>query len=141
MALRHQKEEDMELKEYFDTVKGRGILATADGDGKVDVAVYSRPHFMEDGSLAFIMADRLTHLNLQSNLHAVYLFMEEGPVYKGHRLFLKKTGEEQDTDRLYALRRHKFPANKEEGSPRFLVFFQLEKVLPLIGAGREEDTL
>ncbi|MCF8145641.1 MAG: pyridoxamine 5'-phosphate oxidase family protein [Deltaproteobacteria bacterium] len=131
----------MKPKEYFDTVKGRGILATSDGDGKVDAAVYSRPHFMEDGTLAFIMADRLTHHNLQSNPHAVYLFMEEGAGYTGQRLFLKKIGEEQDTDRLYALRRHKSPSKREGEGPRFLVFFELEKVLPLIGAGREEDTL
>ncbi len=131
----------MELKEYFDTVKGTGILATSDNQGKVDAAVYSRPHFMEDGTLAFIMADRLTHHNLQSNPYAVYLFMEEGPGYKGQRLFLKRTGEEQDTNRLYEIRRRKYPAKDEEGKPRFLVFFQVEKVLPLIGAGREEDTL
>ena len=48
----------MELKEYFESAKGVGILATADSKGHVDVAVYSRPHFMEDGSLAFIMRDR-----------------------------------------------------------------------------------
>lgn len=131
----------MELKQYFETVKGTGILATADREGRVDAAVYSRPHFLEDGSLAFIMPDRLTHHNLESNPHAVYLFVQEGEGYKGRRLFLKKTGEEQDTDRLFELRRRKYPAKGEGGSPRFLVFFQLEKVIPLIGAGREEDTL
>jgi len=131
----------MELKQYFETVKGTGILATADGDGKVDAAVYSRPHFMEDGSLAFIMADRLTHHNLQSNPYAVYLFVEDGAGYQGHRLYLKKTGEEQDSDRLYALRRRKSPAKGEGGGPRFLVFFRLEKVLPLIGPEREADTV
>ena len=131
----------MELKQYFETVKGTGILATADGDGKVDAAVYSRPHFMEDGSLAFIMADRLTHHNLQSNPCAVYLFVEDASGYKGRRLYLKKTGEEQDSDRLYALRRRKHPAKGEGGGPRFLVFFQLEKDLPLIGSEREEDTV
>ena len=130
----------MDLEKYFEDRKGTGILATADADGKVDAAVYSRPHFMEDGSLAFIMADRLTHHNLQSNPHAVYLFLEEGPGYKGQRLFLKKSGEEQDTDRLYELRRRRYPA-KAEGGPRFLVFFEVEKVLPLIGTGREEDTV
>jgi hypothetical protein len=137
----YHKEEDMELKQYFDTVKGTGILATADGDGKVDAAVYSRPHFMEDGSLAFIMPDRLTHHNLRLNPYAVYLFVQEGPGYKGQRVFLKKIGEEQDTDRLYELRRRRFPAKGEGKGPRFLVFFHMEKVLPLIGAGREEDTL
>ncbi|MBW1780414.1 MAG: pyridoxamine 5'-phosphate oxidase family protein [Deltaproteobacteria bacterium] len=131
----------MELKDYFANVKGTGILASADAQGKVDAAIYSRPHFMEDGTLAFIMADRLTHHNLQSNPYAVYLFMEEGPGYKGQRLFLKKTAEEQDTDRLYELRRRKYPTRDEAGASRFLVFFEVEKVLPLVGAGREEDTL
>ena len=131
----------MELKEYFEAVKGTGILATSDNQGKVDVAVYSRPHFMEDGTMAFIMADRLTHHNLLSNPCAAYMFMEEGPGYKGKRIFLKKVGEEQDSDRLYEMRRRKYPGKTDDGKPRFLVFFEAEKILPLIGAGREEDTL
>ncbi|NNL77836.1 MAG: pyridoxamine 5'-phosphate oxidase family protein, partial [Desulfobacterales bacterium] len=57
----------MELKEYFANIEGTGILATADGEGRVDAAVYARPHFMEDGTIAMIMRDRLTHHNLQSN--------------------------------------------------------------------------
>ncbi|MBU0987235.1 MAG: pyridoxamine 5'-phosphate oxidase family protein, partial [Proteobacteria bacterium] len=60
----------MELKDYFENIKGLGILSTADRSGKVNAAVYSRPHFMEDGSLAFIMRDRLTHQNVLSNPHA-----------------------------------------------------------------------
>jgi len=131
----------MEVKHYFESVKGTGVLATADREGKVDAAVYSRPHFMEDGTLGFIMPDRLTHRNLQMNPHAVYLFVQEGPRYKGCRLFLKKTREEKDTDRLRALRRRKYPAKGESEGPRFLVFFQLEKVLPLVGVGKEGDTL
>ena len=79
----------MDLRAYFESAKGTGILVTADNQGKVDAAVYSRHHFMDDGTLAFIMADRLTHHNIQSNPHAAYLFMEEGTGYKGHRLFLK----------------------------------------------------
>ena len=72
----------MELTEYFKNNKGFGVLATADSDGKVNSAVYGRPHVMEDGSLAFIMRDRLSHKNLQSNPHATYLFKEDGPEYK-----------------------------------------------------------
>ena len=49
----------MELKEYFENTEGRGILATADGDGKVDAAIYARPHFMDDATIALIMRDRL----------------------------------------------------------------------------------
>ena len=46
-----------ELREYFENVKGRGVLATSDEKGMVDAAVYRTPHFMEDGTVAFIMAD------------------------------------------------------------------------------------
>ena len=123
----------MNLRNYFENTKGTGILATSDTDGKVDAAVYARPHVMEDGTLAMIMRDRLSHHNLQSNPHAAYLFLEEGKGYKGIRLFLTKLREEKDSDLLYSIRSKRYPSAKEEGKPRFLVFFKVDKTLPLIG--------
>ncbi|MFO7462285.1 MAG: pyridoxamine 5'-phosphate oxidase family protein [Desulfatiglandales bacterium] len=129
----------MDLQEYFDKAKGTGVLATSDRDGKVDLAVYAKPHVMDSETVAFIMADRLTHRNLQSNNYAAYLFKEEGPGYKGTRLFLTKLREEQDSDLLYSIRSKRYSSEKEEGKPRFLVFFKVEKVLPLVGAGRDPE--
>ena len=129
----------MDLRDYFDKAKGIGVLATSDKEGKVDLAIYAKPHVMEDETIAFIMADRLTHHNLQSNTHAAYLFKEEGQGYKGTRLFLTKLREEQDSDILYAIRSKRYPSETEEGKPRFLVFFKVDKVLPLVGAGRDPE--
>ena len=129
----------MDIRAYLENAKGVGSLSTADTEGKVDVAIYRKPHFMEDDTVAFIMADRLTHHNLQSNHHAAYLFKEDGPGYKGVRLFLTKIREEQDSDLLYSIRSKRYPSKKEEGNPRFLVFFKVDKVLPLIGAGEEAE--
>ena len=123
----------MNLHEYFENTKGTGVLATSDSDGKVDAAVYARPHVMEDGTLAMIMRDRLTHHNLQSNSHAAYLFREEGKGYKGKRLFLTKIREEQDTELLNSLRRREYIDSRDEA--KFLVFFKVDKELPLIGDG------
>lgn len=123
----------MNLREYFESVKGRGVLATADAEGRVDVAVYATPHFLDGETIAFIMRDRLTHHNLQSNPYAAYLFIEAGEKFAGKRLFLTKTREEQDSELLYSLRRKEYGDDKSE--PKFLVFFQIDKVLPLIGAG------
>ena len=123
----------MDLKAYFEDTTGIGILATADADGKVDAAVYARPNILEDGSLAFIMRDRLTHHNLQSNPHATFLFCENGPGYKGKRLFLTKVREEQDSELLAQLRKREYINEKDES--KFLVFFKLDRELPLIGDG------
>ncbi len=112
----------MSLKKYFDTTKGFGVLSTADSDGQVDAAIYARPHFMEDDTMAFVMRDRLSHHNLQSNPHAMYLFKEEGTGYRGKRLIMSKVREEQNTELLESLRRRK--ADYGNGEDRFLVFFK-----------------
>ena len=131
-----------ELKDYFESTTGVGILSTASADGRVDAAVYSRPHVMEDDTLAFIMRDRLTHKNIRENPHAIYLFMERGPGYKGKRLFLTMVREEVDSELLYKLRRRSFPPEKDRREVKFLVFFKLDMELPLIGAGpKAEDTI
>ena len=124
----------MELKEYFENTEGKGVMATADSDGKVDTAIYARPHFMDDGTIAMIMRDRLTHHNLESNSHACYMFIEKGPGYKGKRLFLTKVREEQDSELLQSLRRRQYIDKKD--ASKFLVFFQVDKELPLVGTGK-----
>ncbi|MBT8356401.1 MAG: pyridoxamine 5'-phosphate oxidase family protein [Deltaproteobacteria bacterium] len=121
----------MELNEYFETATGMGILSTADKDGKVDAAIYSRPHFLDGGKLAFIMRDRLSHSNLQSNPHAAYLFIENGPGYKGKRLYLTMVKEEKNAEQITSLQRRKRKIKVEED--RFLVFFELDRERPLVG--------
>ena len=125
----------MELKAYFENTPGTGILATADAQGKVDAAVYSRPHLMEDGTLAFIMRDRLTHHNLQSNPQATYLFIENVPGYQGKRLFMTKVREEQDPGKIKALKRRQY--SDDDLEPKFLVYFKVVQELPLIGSGKK----
>ncbi|PIP37063.1 MAG: pyridoxamine 5'-phosphate oxidase [Desulfobacterales bacterium CG23_combo_of_CG06-09_8_20_14_all_52_9] len=122
-------------KGYFEETRGIGVLATADAEGNVNAAVYARPHVMENGTLAFIMRDRLTHHNLQSNPKAAYLFMEEGKGYKGIRLHLQKVREEQDPEKIERFRRRQYVSEKDEA--RFLVYFKVEKELPLIGTSPE----
>jgi len=126
----------LKLKEYFDNTKGIGILGTADSAGKVDLAIYARPHIMDEKTFAFIMPDRLTHHNLQSNPHAAYLFMELGKHYTGKRFFLTKIKEEKDTELLYSIRRKNYGDDREG---RYLVFFEVNEILPLIGNGEEKE--
>jgi hypothetical protein len=122
----------MNLGEYFDQTKGRGILATADATGKVNAAVYARPYFTDDTTAVFIMAERLTHENVQSNPYAAYLFMEAGEGYTGTRLYLKKIEEEQNEQLVSDICR-KCDYSHYVLNKRHVVFFNVEKVLPLIG--------
>jgi hypothetical protein len=59
---------------------------------------------------------------------------EEEKKYKGKRLYLKKIREEKDSPTLDSVRRKKYPDLKGE---EYLVYFRVEKVLPLIGSGPE----
>ena len=126
----------MMLKDYFKKAKGKGVIATADAKGKVGLAVYARPHFVSEKTAVFIMADRLMHKNLQENPSASYLFVEDGPRYKGKRLYLTRIKEEKDSELVNQLRR-KGCCPVDEGykqGQRFVVYFKVNKVLPLIGA-------
>ena len=132
----------MTLKQYFETASGTGVLSTADADGKVDAAIYSTPHVMNDGTVAFIMRERLTHENLKSNPHAAYLFLEDAPGHKGIRLFLKMVREDENAELIASMtRRHLSPELDAQKGPKHLVFFAVEKVLPLIGSGGAPVTL
>lgn len=127
----------MDLRAYFAETPGHGVLSTANSEGEVDAAMFGHPHVLESSTVAFIMQDKLTHVNLQSNPHAVYLFIEDNPrsgkKYDGWRLYLRKTHEEVETDRLYALHRR---GGERDGKTRFLVLFEVTKVLPLSGTTR-----
>ena len=124
----------MSLKAYFEEKKGLGVLSTASAEGRVNSAVYSRPHVMEDGTVAFIMTSRLSYENLVDNPHAAYLFKEEGPGYQGKRLALTKIRESDDPDLIEPLRRRHYDQNGEEQmKPLHLVYFRVDGERPLVG--------
>lgn len=126
------------MKKYFEDHTGLGVLATADKAGNVNSAVYSRPHVMDDDTVAFIMPHRLTYKNLLENPSAAYLFREDGHGYQGKRLYLTKVREEKDTALLQSLRRRTYSSEREAAmKPLNLVFFTVDKELPLIGPGEE----
>ena len=129
----------MTLKEYFNNTRGTGVLATADNEGRTDAAIYSRPHIIDDGSLAFIMRERLSLNNLQSNPYATFLFMEQAAHINGIRLFMKKTGEDTNEELISSMtRRNLTPEKDKAAGPKHIVYFNLEKILALVG-GNEID--
>ena len=124
----------MTLAEYFENAHGLGVLATADDQGRVDMAVYARPHVIDEDTIAFIMRERLSHHNLKSNHHAAYLFAEEGPGYQGKRLYLTKIREDTNASLIASLsRRDPNVSPPADQANKYLVYFKIDKVRPLVG--------
>ncbi len=123
----------MNLKDYFESKKGLSVLSTADSLGRVNSAVYSRPHVVNDTEVAFIMADRKSHENIKVSPHAAYHFKEEGAGYAGKRLSLTMTREEEDSEIIDSLRRKDYADLHSADKKRYLVYFTVDEELPLIG--------
>ncbi|MBN2591161.1 MAG: pyridoxamine 5'-phosphate oxidase family protein [Sedimentisphaerales bacterium] len=124
----------MDLKSYFAKTEGTGVLATADSDGTVDIAIYAKPEIINDSTIAFVMKERLSHQNLRTNLNAAYMFIEKGEGYNGKRLYLTKLREEINKSVVEEfIKRQPDIAEANDDSNKFLVFFHIENVYPLVG--------
>jgi hypothetical protein len=125
---------DMGLTEYFEAAEGTGILATADSDGNVDLAIYASPHMMDDETVVFVMSDKLSHANLQANPKAAYMFIEAAKGYRGKRIYLQKVREENDPEMVQSIRKRKrYGAEGRPVSGSSAVYFKVDKVRSLVG--------
>lgn len=132
----------MSLHDYFENTQGMGILATADSDGIVDTALYSRPHFIDEENCIFLMADKHSHRNIQKNPHASYIFIQQSELYEGKRLYLTKTKESEDAALANEIRRKKHGCptyEKSEDKKTFVVHFKIDSVRPLVGGTARSD--
>lgn len=129
----------MKLEQYFATTKGTGVMATCDGKGEVNTAIYSRPHVLGKDEVAFIMLDRRSHANLMENQQACYLFLEEGHAYQGLRLYMSFLDEKTDQELIRSMSRRPKRPDEGEQEKKFLVRFRVNKVLNLLGG--EQKTL
>lgn len=118
----------MNLDNYFENNTGLGVLSTADKEGRVNAALYARPH-IEDNKAVFLAAPNQTLQNLKQNASAHYLFKQEGSGYEGVRLQLVLRGIDEDQDRVDALRRR----HKEENSYAYVLEFEIINSHSLVG--------
>jgi len=123
----------MSLADYFESIKGMGILATSDSDGNVDIAIYARPYVIDENTIAFSMLERLSHANVQSNPKAAYMFVERGEGYAGKRLYLTRIGEEKEPERINAIKQQHSKVFNPDETNKHLVYFTVDKIRPLVG--------
>jgi formylmethanofuran dehydrogenase subunit E len=94
----------MKLSDIFD-LQGRGVMATADASGKVNVAIYARPRIIDEGTVAWGMSEGRTWGNLKENGKAAYLFMSDKS-FQGVRLVLELKEMREAGDLLEDIKEH-----------------------------------
>lgn len=95
----------MNLAELFAN-PGLGVISTASTDGRVNSAVYARPHVIDETTLVWGMTDKRTYRNLTGNCHAAFLFKASGHGFSGVRLGLELMRTEEEGDLLAAIKTH-----------------------------------
>ena len=95
----------MKLADLFQQ-QGLGVMATAAGDGRVNTAVYARPHVIDETTLVWGMTDGRTYRNLVENHRAAFLFKTAGPGFSGVRLELELLRTEESGDMLAQIKQN-----------------------------------
>ena len=95
----------MKLDELF-TTPGLGVMSTSSSDGKVNSAVYARPHVIDETTLVWGMTDKRTYQNLTRNRHAAFLFKTSSPGFNGVRLALELIRTEESGDLLETIKQN-----------------------------------
>ena len=95
----------MKLAELFQS-PGVGVMSTSSSDGRVNSAVYARPHVIDETTLVWGMTDKRTYQNLTRNRHAAFLFKTAGPGFSGARLALELIRTEEEGEQLESIKRN-----------------------------------
>jgi len=93
----------MHLAELF-THPGLGVMSTSSSEGKVNNAVYARPHVINETTLVWGMTDKRTYQNLTRNRHAAFLFKTNDPGFNGVRLALELIKTEEAGELLESIK-------------------------------------
>jgi hypothetical protein len=130
-----------DLKEYFNKMPRLGALATANRDGKVDVAYFGSAQMLDDKTVFMGCGKNRTLAHLQENPHAVFMIMEPGPTppeWKGVRVYLKMTECQTSGEKLDSLKAE-LRAKAGEGAANMMhaaITFEIQEIRPFADFGQ-----
>lgn len=133
----------MREKAYNETMKsladifsceGFGVIATSSRTGFVNTAVYSRPHIIDETTLAWGMTDGRTLINIRENPHASYIFRQGDFGYDGVRLGLKLLRIEEEGSMLTSIRENTAVVASPAAAlaVRHVACFEVVEIRPLV---------
>jgi len=123
----------MKLNEMF-PAGGRGIIAASDSSGNVNIAVYAKPHIVDEKTVAWGMTEGRTWACVKENPNAAYLYMNPGPGYSGVRLklSLKEVLDSGDMLETVKKRTAEIVSPGAAEAVTHVAYFEIEEIRPLI---------
>lgn len=132
--------EPKDLMAWFNRQPRLGTLATSDGIGNVNNAVFSALNMIDEETVVMAIGANRSLANLKSNPKAAYIFFEPAPnpfEWKGARLYLDAKSIEASGplfDQLVTVVR-KQVGDQAAANVKAAVTFKIDAVRPLIDMG------
>ncbi|MEJ2182918.1 MAG: pyridoxamine 5'-phosphate oxidase family protein [Nitrospirota bacterium] len=113
---------------------GTGVMTSASAEGRVNAAIYARPHVTEEGTLAWGMTEGRTLRNVKENPSALFLYMNPGVGYAGVRVALRRERLETAGPLLDEIRQRTEELVGPEVARRvvYVAYFSVTEVRPLV---------
>jgi hypothetical protein len=130
-----------DLKAYFNKVPRLDALATANRDGKVNIAYFGSAQMVDDKTILMGCGKNRTFAYLQENPHAVFMVMEPGqtpPEWKGVRVYLKMVECQTSGEKLDTLKAQ-LRAKAGEAAAKMMhaaITFEIEEIRPFADFGQ-----
>ncbi len=112
--------------------EGIGVMGIADGEGWVNLAIYSPPIITSEGTLVFGTTQRLTYKNLTENPRAMFMYVPQED-WNGVRIRLRLAKDETSGKWLekWKERFHAMGYTSLAKEIRHALHFKVEEVRPL----------
>ncbi len=127
----------MELKDLEELFKkeGTGIMATADKEGWVNMAIYSPPVVTPEDLLVFAATERLTYKNLKENPRAMFMYLTDEAGWGGARIRLYLTKDETSGAILEQLKERfeRMGYSALALQIKHALYFRVEEIRPIKG--------
>jgi hypothetical protein len=132
--------ERKEVMAMFNRKNRIGVLATADGSGEVNAAVFGSPKMIDRETVIMAIGDNRTYRYLQQNPKATFIVVEPGETrsdWKGVRLYLEMESMERYGEMLDSFRENirKVAGSRSAEAIEAAIRFKIRDVRPLIAPG------
>jgi hypothetical protein len=131
--------ERKQVMEMFNRKTRIGALATTNGQGDVNLAVFGSPQMIDEETVVMAIGDNRSYQYLQQNPKAAFIVVEPGESvtqWQGVRLYLEVASMEAYGELLDSMREkiRKVAGNRSANAVKAAIRFKIVDVRPLVAS-------